>query len=345
MKKEIFTASLALLATLSAQADNPYVKVLSDQREDINTLLPAKDVPTEVMNVYNAVMTLDSSAFNRLVDEYRITNYGWPKDMAHRALLVAASYGHLGAQIELVKCFSKGEYGAVYDPSVASGWFNIVIKSEDVGALKSLQDYDKEHKLYGVDSVALYNRIKKLEEGKKDEPAKTEPKAESDDSNTSTSVVEEEKIKVLNPNGTLTDEFVNDLVEKRMNLYTTNDPTDDLFSSIYDTEVLNIKKSVMVSRADLVKRARTLYEQWPTRVVKVLSVGVSGLKVEINALMAFNGPGDKKINAFNKITLLVNDEGIVVGMNENTTQGSAPKLTPEFKKFPYSGAAKFVTAE
>ena len=107
----------------------------------------------------------------------------------------------------------------------------------------------------------------------------------------------------------------------------------------------NIKKSVMVPRADLVKRARTLYEQWPTRVVKVLSVGVSGLKVEINALMAFNGPGDKKINAFNKITLLVNDEGIVVGMNENTTQGSAPKLTPEFKKFPYSGAAKFVTAE
>ena len=95
----------------------------------------------------------------------------------------------------------------------------------------------------------------------------------------------------------------------------------------------------------MVKRARTLYEQWPTRVVKVLSVGVSGLKVEINALMAFNGPGDKKINAFNKITLLVNDEGIVVGMNENTTQGSAPKLTPEFKKFPYSGAAKFVTAE
>ena len=341
MKKEIFTASLALLATLSAQADNPYVEVLTEERENSSALLPAKDVPSEVMNVYNAVMALDASAFNRLVDEYSITNYGWPKDMAIRALLVAAAYGHTGAQIELVKCFSSGEYGATRDNSIAAAWFNIALKSDNIDALKSLQAYNKDHRLYCVDTNALSKRIKDLEEGRKAEPAKSD----SGDPNATTSVVEEAKIKVLNPNGTLTDEFVNDLVEKRMNLYTTNDPTDDLFSSIYDTEVLNIKKSVMVSRADLVKRARTLYEQWPTRVVKVLSVGVSGLKVEINALMAFNGPGDKKINAFNKITLLVNDEGIVVGMNENTTQGSAPKLTPEFKKFPYSGAAKFVTAE
>lgn len=343
MKKEIFTASLALLATLSAQADNPYVEVLADKRVDSESLLPAKEVPAEVMNVYNSVMALDTSAFNRLVDEYRISNYGWPTDMAHRALLVAASYGHIGAQIELVKCFAEGEYGAGNNWDAARAWLEIVLKSDNVDALKSFQAYEKEHRIYVVDRYTLDKRVKDLEAGKKEAPA--QPTANDADPNATTSVVEEEKMKVLNPNGTLTDEFVNALVEKRMSLYTTNDPTDDLFSSIYDSEVLNIKKSVMVSRADLVKRARTLYEQWPTRVVKVLSVGVSGLKVEINALLAFNGPNDKKINAFNKITLLVNDEGIVVGMNENTTQGSAPKLTPEFKKFPYSGANKFVTAE
>jgi hypothetical protein len=263
--------------------------------------------------------------------------------MAHRALLVAASYGHIGAQIELVKCFAEGEYGAGNNWDAARAWLEIVLKSDNVDALKSFQAYEKEHRIYVVDRYTLDKRVKDLEAGKKEAPA--QPTANDADPNATTSVVEEEKMKVLNPNGTLTDEFVNALVEKRMSLYTTNDPTDDLFSSIYDSEVLNIKKSVMVSRADLVKRARTLYEQWPTRVVKVLSVGVSGLKVEINALLAFNGPNDKKINAFNKITLLVNDEGIVVGMNENTTQGSAPKLTPEFKKFPYSGANKFVTAE
>ena len=141
--------------------------------------------------------------------------------------------------------------------------------------------------------------------------------------------------------GSLTSEFVNSIVEKRLNLVTYNSPSSEKFGTVFANEVKELKSGKMVACDTLVAKAEQIAGEWPVRQLKIISVGTSGLKVEICYSMLYSKHSGEEVSAFNKTVLEVNNEGKVVGMQETLSTGKRPSLSSKFKKFNYKGTKTF----
>lgn len=337
--------SVALVAITSAVFCNgvAHAKELPPIRVAAEETLPAIPVDPGVLKTYEAIKQLEKAAIDKLVAEYRLANSKWPNELVYRALLVAASTGHLPAQAELVKCCATGGYGAPSSRDETVKWLNLVKEKADVALIKSmLRDLDVlKDESYYVRALVIPELQKHLEELNNRAVAQQQQSAPDG----STSSVAEGQIPVRNANGTLTDAFVNHIVKARIDLLLAKKPTGQLFAGIFADEVLELSKSEPVSRAKMVEKAQSLDNEWPNRAIEVLSVGVQGFRIEVNITMLYKNAKGEEISAYNKITLLTDADGKIVGMMENITTGSKPKLTPKFNKFPYAGPKISATAQ
>lgn len=141
--------------------------------------------------------------------------------------------------------------------------------------------------------------------------------------------------------GTLTKEFVNSIVEKRLTLLTYNSPSPEAFRAVFADEVKEIKSGKKVECDTLVTKAEQIAGEWPIRRLKIIAVGTSGLNVEICYAMEYAKHSGQEVSAYNKTLLQVNNEGKVVGMQETLSTGKRPSLSSKFKKFNYKGTKNF----
>lgn len=310
------------------------MKQLPTRTERSESSIAPAPVEQHIAEQYAAACSLDKGSIEKVLSEYRDQNSKWPGFLAHRVLLTAAANGNLQAQAELVKCFFAGEYGCRQNLEFTGLWLSILSRTENVAVLNDLIRFLEEH----PGSYSYVSTLKKrIEEIEREHEKATEVP------NGTTSSVDEKKIPVKNADGSLTDAFVNSIVEKRLNLMTSNNPTDELMASVFADEVLELTKSISVPRGDLVIKAQKLNQEWPIRAMQILNVGVSGMRIEVNTVFSYKNKVGKEIAAYNKITLLVNAEGKIVGMSENITAGNKPQLSPQFRKFPFSGSEKYIS--
>lgn len=307
-----------------------------------------------VLSVMKQVEKLDTKAFQEVIDNYRKPDTVWPMDAAIRSLMVAAGVGYLPAQAELVKCMADG--WAI--PSTPDGspiesrncmqleqfWLQRVCESNNVDILKSLRDF---YKTQG-DTYRTRNYLAQLTRRLQElAPPEPEPEPEPQPAPEQASNEAAPSVPLFNADGSPTDETVNNLVRSRFSLLVNKDATLADFSAIFAETILELRTSKPVTAALLYKKQQDLSRNWPGRAIKILSVGVSGRKIEVNVAFVYKKADKKKeINGYNKVTLLLDDKGKISGMSEAITAGSAPALSNGFKQVSYTaGEPLFIVAQ
>lgn len=332
MKSNLTLTIAAVVAMVTGFAYGAVRELPTIEKRDTQQKAPAEPCDAAVLQTYESICRLDASQYDKLVNEYCMQDTRWAPSMANRALLVAASDGHVRSQVELVKCFYDGTYGASQSIVDSRRWLYNVLNGSDVSSLNDLKNFFTNTQKYNNFRHEALKLIEKRLE-KLSAPAKTEPQ-------------EPGKMVVRNADGSLTAEFVNYIVEHRLTLLTSNTQEAGLFESLFCDEVLDLKSGKPVSRANLLAKAQKIVSQYPERGVEILEVGVSGLQVEIcYALVYANKSAGKEIAAYNKTTLLVDNTGKIAGMQEVLTTGGRPSITPKYKKFNYSGPKRIATKD
>ena len=156
---------------------------------------------------------------------------------------------------------------------------------------------------------------------------------------TSESTPEENAAPVVlfNEDDTPTEETTNNVVCKRFTLMATPDVTLDSFKDVFADEVIELKSSKVVSVTTLHEKAQQQNEKWPSRAVKLLDMGVSGRRIEANVALVYKNPANgKSISAYNKVVMLLNENGKICGMSE-TISSKRSKLSRKFKSVKFTG--------
>ncbi len=336
MKSYITVTTAAMVAAMTSLSEGAVKELQPRTVRDTKQLAPAEPCDAGVLQTYEAVSRLESSQYDKVVNEYRNQNTRWAASMAHKALLIAATDGHVRSQAELVKCFYDGNYGTSQSIADSRRWLYNVLAGTDVSSMHDLQEFftnTSNYNSFRHEALRLIGeRLEKLKA-----PEKTAEPQKTDDSG---------KMLVRNEDGSLADSFVNYIVEKRLNLLTSNRPDAGLFETLFTEEVIDMKSGKPAARSNLLTKAQKIVTQFPERAVEILEVGVSGLQVEICYVLLYsNKAAGKEIAAYNKTTLLVNSDGKIAGMQEILTTGDRPSLTPKYKRFNYTGPQKMATKD
>lgn len=335
MKSYITITTAAMAAMLVGLSDGAVRELQPRTVRDDKQIAPAEPCDAGVLQTYDAISRLESSQYDKVVNEYCNQNTRWAPSMAHKALLIAATDGHVRSQVELVKCFYDGNYGAAQSISDSRRWLYNVLAGTDVSSMHDLQGFFENTNYYNSfrhEALRLISeRLAKL---------KAPVNAAANSGTDSGEMI------VRNEDGSLAASFVNYIVEKRLNLLISNRPEAGVFEAIFCEEVLDLKTGKPAARSNLLTKAQQIVTKFPERAVEILEVGVSGLQVEICYVLLYsNNSAGKEIAAYNKTTLLVNNEGKIAGMQEILTTGDRPTLSPKYKKFNYTGPKKMATKD
>lgn len=142
---------------------------------------------------------------------------------------------------------------------------------------------------------------------------------------------------IFNEDGTPTDETANNIISKRFTLMTTPGVTLDAFKDVFTDEVIELKSNKVVTVTTLHEKALQQNKKWPSRAVKLLDMGVSGRRIEANVALVYkNAANGKSISAYNKIVMLLNEEGRICSMSE-TISSKRSKLSRNFKPVKFTG--------
>jgi hypothetical protein len=342
MKKVIalLTTGAAILPLASAASNTeieaPVTQITENWKAD-----------SHILSVVTRVENLEESAFREVIDNYRKPDTTWPTDVAIRSLIVAAGVGYVPAQAEIAKCMSDG--WAL--PSSSSGediqykdrsnienfWISKVCQSRDVDTIKSLRDFYKA-------SDSSYKAEKLIARLNEIAPPEPEPEPEA---TTQSAAAPAPAMNLFNADGSPTDQTANMVIRNRFSLIVNKDATLEDFKKAFAENVMELKTSKNVTCDTLFKKQQTLDKNWPGRAVKILTAGISGRKIEINVAFVYKNPAkQKEVNGYNKITLVVDDQGRISGMSESISAGKAPVLSAGFKLFNYTaGEPLFIISQ
>lgn len=144
-------------------------------------------------------------------------------------------------------------------------------------------------------------------------------------------------VELFNKDDTPTEETTNNVVSKRFTLMSTPDVTLGSFKDVFADEVIELKSNKVVSVTTLHDKALQQNKKWPSRAVKLLDMGVSGRRIEANVALVYkNSANGKSISAYNKIVMLLNENGKICGMSE-TISRKRSKLSKKFKSVKFTG--------
>lgn len=330
MKSHILISIAALSASTAGVSDAAVRELQPITKRDNSEEAPSEPCDEEVLKVYLGVCRLESDKYDKVVKEYCLEDTKWAPTMAHKALLIAATNGHINSQAELVKCYYNGTYGADRDITHARLWLDNVLVGTDVDCMYDLQEFfdnDKNYSRFGNEAknlIAMRLKAMKVPERRVQEP---------------------KEIVVCDSDGALSSAYVNYIVEHRLSLLISNNVEAGVFESLFTDDVLEMKSGKAVPRATLLAKAQKIVHDWPKRGVEILEVGVSGLQVEICFAFLYVNSSGKEVAAYNKTTLLINSDGKIAGMQEIITAGDRPSISPKYQNFDYTGPRRIATNE
>lgn len=126
------------------------------------------------------------------------------------------------------------------------------------------------------------------------------------------------------------------LVEPLLRILVGTQDAGQLINTHFNEKVVETESSIQIDRDELKERLDEYNARYPVRAIKIVSVGVSGLRMELITARIFqNAEGDRVIK-YGQTQVLIGQGGIIEGITDSIGDAKFP-LSSDFAPINYKG--------
>lgn len=153
------------------------------------------------------------------------------------------------------------------------------------------------------------------------------------------SLLEDTPIETEYPGIALTDMSVKKLEKKTydiLHLLVGKYPKGESISSMFTKTVVNLTHNKETDRKAIVDSMNRFMSNFPVRGAKLLSVGINGLRMEINTRRIFVDKNGGRLDVYGKTTVLLDEKMRITCISDDVQEGDPTTLSPGFKPISYT---------
>jgi len=113
-------------------------------------------------------------------------------------------------------------------------------------------------------------------------------------------------------------------------------PKGESLSSMFTETVVNLTQNKETGRKAIVDSMNRFMSNFPVRAVKLTSVGINGLRLEINTRRIFVHQNGERLDAYGKTTVLLDEKQRITCISDDVQEGEPTTLSPGFKPISYT---------
>ena len=113
-------------------------------------------------------------------------------------------------------------------------------------------------------------------------------------------------------------------------------PKGESLSSMFTETVVNLTQNKETGRKAIVDSMNRFMSNFPVRAVKLTSVGINGLRLEINTRRIFVHQNGERLDAYGKTTVLLDEKQRITCISDDVQEGEPTTLSPDFKPISYT---------
>lgn len=113
-------------------------------------------------------------------------------------------------------------------------------------------------------------------------------------------------------------------------------PKGETLSSMFTETVVNLTHNRETGRKAIVDSMNRFMSNFPVRAVKLTSVGINGLRLEINTRRIFVHQNGERLDAYGKTTVLLDEKQRITCISDDVQEGEPTTLSPGFKPISYT---------
>ena len=113
-------------------------------------------------------------------------------------------------------------------------------------------------------------------------------------------------------------------------------PKGESLSSMFTETVVNLTQNKETGRKAIVDSMNRFMSNFPVRAVRLTSVGINGLRLEINTRRIFVHQNGERLDAYGKTTVLLDEKQRITCISDDVQEGEPTTLSPGFKPISYT---------
>lgn len=113
-------------------------------------------------------------------------------------------------------------------------------------------------------------------------------------------------------------------------------PKGESLSSMFTETVVNLTQNKETGRKAIVDSMNRFMSNFPVRAVKLTSVGINGMRLEINTRRIFVHQNGERLDAYGKTTVLLDEKQRITCISDDVQEGEPTTLSPGFKPISYT---------
>ncbi len=113
-------------------------------------------------------------------------------------------------------------------------------------------------------------------------------------------------------------------------------PKGESLSSMFTETVVNLTQNKETGRKAIVDSMNRFMSNFPVRAVKLTSVGINGMRLEINTRRIFVHKNGERLDAYGKTTVLLDEKQRITCISDDVQEGEPTTLSPGFKPISYT---------
>ena len=190
---------------------------------------------------------------------------------------------------------------------------------------------------------AQNNKSRRLKTGSRSVPIKSEsPTKTETDAEKKQSISEQEQAPAVSTTSTgrkPTKPSVTDaesLIEPLLHILVGTQDSRHLINTHFSEKVVEPEIGLQFDRDELRDRLEEYNANYPFRAIKIISAGISGLRLELNTLRIFQDVEGERIIRYGQTHVLIGQDGIIEGFTDSSCGAECP-LSPGFTPINYKG--------
>lgn len=126
------------------------------------------------------------------------------------------------------------------------------------------------------------------------------------------------------------------LVEPMLRILVGTQDAEQLIDKHFNEKVVETESNIQFERDELRERFEEYNAKYPVRVIKIISAGISGLRMELNTVRLFQNAAGERAISYGQTQVLIGQGGIIEGITDSTGKAEFP-LSPKFIPINYKG--------
>lgn len=190
---------------------------------------------------------------------------------------------------------------------------------------------------------AQNNKSRRLKTGSKAVPIKPKRSTKTEtDAEKKQSVSEQEPIPAVSTQSSerkATKPSVTDgerLIEPLLHILVGTQDSRHLINTHFSEKVVEPEIGLQFEREELRARLEEYNANYPIRAIKIISAGISGLRLELNTLRVFQNAEGERVIRYGQTHVLIGQDGIIEGITDSSYSAECP-LSSGFTPINYKG--------